>query len=111
MHQRRKEQTCGERDNERLERQLDKLSKRLPKGIGGPFLWLRAPTSRWVRIPAGVLLIIGGVFGFLPIIGFWMAPLGALLIAQDVPFLRRPTLRALGWLEHKWDERKRLRRE
>lgn len=100
-----------DRDNERLERQLDKFSKRLPKGIAGPFLWLRAPSSRWVRIPAGVLLIIGGVFGFLPMIGFWMAPLGALLLAQDVPFLRRPTLRALGWLEHKWDNWERRRRQ
>jgi hypothetical protein len=74
------------------------------KGISGFFLWLRAPSSRWVRVPFGLLLIIGGIFGFLRVIGFWMAPLGALLIAQDVPFLRRPTLRALGWLEHKWKE-------
>lgn len=54
-----------------------------------------------------LLLIIFGVFGFLPMLGFWMVPLGALLLAQDIPFLRRPILRALVWLEGKWIKWKR----
>jgi hypothetical protein len=36
------------------------------------------------------------VFGFLPILGFWMAPLGLALMAQDVPIIRRPTARLLA---------------
>ena len=47
--------------------------------------------------------------GFLPVLGFWMVPLGMLLIAQDIPFLRRPTLRALLWLERKWVDWKKRR--
>jgi len=43
----------------------------------------------------GGLLLIGGVFGFLPILGFWMIPLGAALIALDIPPLRR---RLMAWL-------------
>ena len=33
--------------------------------------------------------MVGGVFGFLPILGFWMLPLGAALIALDLPFTRK----------------------
>jgi hypothetical protein len=63
-----------------------------------------------VRIPAAVLLILGGFFSFLPILGLWMLPLGVLLIAEDVPFLRRPTARALDWGIGKWKAWKRKRR-
>ena len=33
--------------------------------------------------------MIGGVFGFLPILGFWMFPLGLALVIADFPPLRR----------------------
>ena len=32
--------------------------------------------------------MIGGVFGILPIVGFWMLPLGVALIALDLPWTR-----------------------
>jgi hypothetical protein len=35
----------------------------------------------------------------------WMLPLGLVLIAQDVPFLQKPTAQLLGWIERKWLER------
>jgi hypothetical protein len=37
----------------------------------------------------------GGVVGFLPVLGFWMLPLGVVLIALDIPPFRR---RVLRWL-------------
>ena len=43
--------------------------------------------------PAGVLLIVGGLLGFLPILGFWMLPLGIALLSLDIALLRRPTAR------------------
>lgn len=60
--------------------------------------------ARWgdEKLPAGVrsvlglLLIVGGVLGFLPILGFWMLPLGVALVVLDIPVLRR---RMLTWLE------------
>lgn len=55
-----------------------------------------------VRMAAGFLLMIGGVFGFLPILGFWMLPLGGAVAALDIPFLRR---RLLGWLDRVGAER------
>lgn len=55
--------------------------------------WLQHPQSRWVRLPAGIVLIVGGVFSILPFLGVWMLPLGLMLIAADVPFPQRPMAR------------------
>jgi hypothetical protein len=97
----------ADRDHERLDRQLDRLENELPESASGFLRWLREPSSRWVRIPMGILLIVGGLLSFLPILGLWMVPLGALLLAQDIPFLRRPVGRALVWLERQWIKWKR----
>jgi hypothetical protein len=48
------------------------------------------------RTAAGIPFIVGGVFGFLPILGFWMVPVGMILIATDIPPLRRPMQRWLA---------------
>ena len=64
--------------------------------------WLRQPSSRFTRIPLAILLMFGGIFGFLPVLGLWMLPLGLLLFALDMPVLQKPTARALGWIERKW---------
>nr|WP_255553679.1 hypothetical protein [Maritimibacter sp. DP1N21-5] len=36
------------------------------------------------RVLVGLLLMVGGVFGFLPVIGFWMLPLGVAVAAMDI---------------------------
>src|SRR4030095_3929042 len=72
------------------------------RSLGPRPRWLRQPSSRWVRLPAGIVLVIGGVFAVLPVLGLWMIPLGLLLLAQDAPFLRRPLSRTLTWLERRW---------
>jgi len=46
---------------------------------------LRDPHWRWVRIPLGGALVVGGIFGFLPLVGFWMIPLGLSVLALDFP--------------------------
>ncbi len=46
---------------------------------------LREPRWRWLRIPIGVLLVLGGVFWFLPLVGIWMIPLGLSVLAIDFP--------------------------
>ena len=63
--------------------------------------WLRKPASRWARIPTGILLIFGGFLGMLPFLGFWMLPLGLMLLADDAPPLRRARGRLLDWLERR----------
>lgn len=78
---------------------------KLPAGPARFVSWLRRPSSRLVRFPLAILLVIGGIFSFLPILGLWMLPLGLILIAQDIPPLQKPVAQLLGWLERKWLER------
>ncbi len=62
--------------------------------------WLhrdRLPESRWLRIAIGGLLIVGGLFGFLPILGFWMIPLGLIVLSIDLPPVRRTRRRLVVW--------------
>ncbi len=89
-----------------LDRHFDWIAERLPEKGARFVRWLRQPSSRWVRIPLALLLVVGGILSFLPILGVWMLPLGLLLIAQDVPFLQQPLADTLGWAERKWMERK-----
>ncbi|SLN47651.1 Acetyltransferase (GNAT) family protein [Falsiruegeria litorea R37] len=53
------------------------------------FAWVRRNVPRGMRLFLGILLIIGGIFGFLPILGFWMIPLGVMVAAMDVRLYRR----------------------
>lgn len=87
-----------EKDSKGLQRRLDALRRRLPFLQRWPF----GQGTRWARRVAGVLLVIGGLFGFLPILGFWMIPLGLALLAEDIPPLRRPFRRMLIVAERRW---------
>lgn len=57
-----------------LRRFVARVQRVLPKGI---------------RTVIGIVLILLGVLGFLPVLGFWMIPAGLALIALDIPPLRR----------------------
>ena len=99
-----------DRDAKHLERQLTRLSGRMPRFVGWVLDWHRDGGTRWVRIPAGLLLVVGGFAGFLPVLGFWMIPIGLILLARDVAFLRRPVRRTLVWAERRyllWKARRR----
>ena len=92
-----------------LDRHLDRLERRLPDAVAKFVRKMREPSSAFVRIPLAILLICGGMLGFLPILGFWMVPLGLVLVAQDVAFLRPPLARLFGWIERKWPAQERSR--
>lgn len=71
------------------------MKQRLVSALRRALEWgQRVPLG--LRSLLGLVLMVAGVFGFLPILGFWMLPLGAAFIALDVPPLRR---RLLRWLE------------
>lgn len=60
------------------------------------------PRNRFVRIGLGVgLVLLGGLFGWLPILGYWMVPLGLLVLASDSApirrFNRRVGVAVVGW--------------
>ena len=72
----------------RIEQALTHAPRRLQAAVH----WLREPSRRWVRLAAGVLLILGSLLAILPVFGLWMLPLGLALIGEDVPPLK-------AWLE------------
>lgn len=88
-----------------LDRHFAWFEGKLPPKPARFVAWLRKPSSRLARIPLAILLIGGGIFSFLPVLGLWMLPLGLLLISQDVPVLQKPMSRMLGWIERKWEAR------
>ena len=51
--------------------------------------WGRDRVPPGIRTVVGALFMVGGVFGFLPVLGFWMLPLGAAFVALDIPPARR----------------------
>ena len=65
------------------------------------------PRSRLLRLSLGVALICGGVLGFLPVVGFWMLPLGVLVLSFDLPFARRWRRRFVVWWNRRSERRKR----
>ena len=91
----------GRDQNHDRERRLELLIRRLPRRLQGPVRWLRQPRARWLRIPAGLLLIVSGVFSILPILGLWMLALGLVLLAEDLPPVRRGTDSVLIWIERR----------
>ena len=49
-----------------------------------------------------LVLVVGGLFSFLPVLGLWMLPLGLIIISQDLTFLQRPLLHLIRWTEHQY---------
>jgi hypothetical protein len=83
-----------------LHEEIGRISDRLPKPFRSMLHKMNdAPASH--RIPAGIALMAGGVFSFLPVLGVWMLPLGAVLVAKDIPLLRGPSARMLAWARRK----------
>jgi len=64
------------------------------------------PRSRKARIASGIALVILGVFGFLPVLGFWMIPVGLLILSHDMPAVRRKRRQLEVW----WYRRRERRR-
>lgn len=82
-------------------RYRDGMIARLPGRVGRPFVWLLAEERKIARLLVGVLMILGGLFSFLPLLGLWMAPVGIILLAEDIAFFRRLGL----WLFRRIDRR------
>lgn len=98
------------REEQELRGVFKRLDRELPPRLASVMRWLRHPASRWVRIPAGFLLVLGGCLSILPLLGIWMLPLGLLLLAMDVPLLQRPVARLIAWVLNwldRWNARKK----
>ncbi len=67
---------------------------------------VRVPAHPVIRIALGVFLVLCGFLGFLPILGFWMLPLGLVILSIDFASVRRlrrrATVRLGRWLLKRW---------
>lgn len=88
---------------QKLDEALDRLQQDTPDRVCRAIRWLRNPQARWIRLPIGLACIASGFFWYLPVVGVEFIPLGLLLIAIDVPFLRKPVAAFTIWLEDKWE--------
>jgi len=95
----------------RLNRQFDRLQRRIPDFAARMLERIRRPEARWIRIPLGLLFVLGGIFSFLPVLGIWMLPLGLLLLALDLVFLQGPVNTAVVRGTRKWSTWSRSRRD
>jgi hypothetical protein len=67
------------------------------------------PGNRIARIALGVFLVVLGLLGFLPFLGFWMVPLGLIVLSADIPAVRRMNRRVSVAATRWWTGRKARR--
>jgi hypothetical protein len=91
----------GSRHKDELEKAFDKLEHETPDFVTRAISWVHRPEAR-VRLPIGIVCILASFFWFLPVIGIELLPIGLLLIAQDVPILRRPVGRMTLGVLNRW---------
>ena len=53
------------------------------------FRALKTTPNHYLRKTVGGTFVVGGLFGFLPVLGYWMIPVGLALLAVDFPLARR----------------------
>lgn len=64
--------------------------------------WAQRRLPPGIRSALGLTLMAAGVIGFLPVLGFWMAPLGAAIAIADFPPLRRRMERWLNETRYRY---------
>ena len=60
------------------------------------------PASPVLRLVIGIVLILAGLVGFLPVLGFWMIPLGLIVLSIDLPWARRGRRRLSVWFHRRY---------
>ena len=76
--------------------------------IGG--MKVRVPRTRAGRTALGGVLLAGGAFWWLPVLGLWMVPAGLVVLSVDSPqvrrFRRRQEVKTLRWWRRRQAERR-----
>ncbi|MDK4733888.1 hypothetical protein [Rhizobium sp. CNPSo 3490] len=90
----RQETTSSEKRRRRAGRfGIDHVNHRLMLGSFS----IGMPHSRIGRMAIGAALVFCGLLGFLPVLGFWMLPLGLLVLSHDLSIARRLRRRLAVW--------------
>jgi len=75
--------------NQQADAYIERKLHRLPRWLGSPISRVHRDSPVWLRMTIRVLLILGGLLWFLPVLGIWMLPLGLLLLAGSFPAWKR----------------------
>ncbi|MFC4625739.1 hypothetical protein ACFO1V_11030 [Daeguia caeni] len=65
------------------------------------------PQSVMMRRVLGGSFLVGGALGFLPVLGFWMIPVGIIILSHDSHRVRRIRRRSEVHIWRKWIRRRR----
>ncbi|HMF24194.1 MAG TPA: hypothetical protein VKG24_19035 [Pseudolabrys sp.] len=84
-----------------FDEELERLLRVVPTWARHVIKSANQPRAVWLRIPLAIGLVIGGLLGFLPVLGLWMLPLGLALLSIELPFLRGPLARFLAFINRK----------
>jgi asparagine N-glycosylation enzyme membrane subunit Stt3 len=63
---------------------------------------------RPVRVVVGIAFVFFGLLGFLPILGFWMLPVGLGILAIDIPIVRKFIHRVMATF-NQWRRKRRAK--
>ncbi len=69
-------------------------------------LWgrtVRLPRNRPLRVAMGLAFVAMGLVGFLPVVGFWMIPVGLAILSVDSRLARRIRRRAEVWIVRRYN--------
>ncbi|SMP12804.1 hypothetical protein [Shimia sagamensis] len=72
------------------------LSDQTKRKIRRAKAWVRLKVPPGMRFLLGVTLMVFGVFGFLPVLGFWMLPLGVAVAAMDIKWIKSKLAKMFG---------------
>jgi hypothetical protein len=78
-----------------IHEKLDRLTPRIAQAVHK----LRNARPAWLKLVAAALLMVGGLFWFLPLVGIWMLPLGLILVADRFPATKRLLVKLLLRME------------
>lgn len=93
----------GNAGQAKLDQAYDVLEQESPDRVARAIRWLRNPRGKWVRLPLGIVILLASfLVPVVPVLGIEFAPIGLLLIAQDIPPLREPVADMTLWLERRW---------
>ncbi|MHA1573981.1 MAG: hypothetical protein ACTSX8_08295 [Alphaproteobacteria bacterium] len=63
---------------------------------------VKIPAGRATRTALGGGLVVGGVIGFMPVLGFWMIPAGLIVLSVDSARVRRLNRRVTVRVVRMW---------
>ncbi len=98
-----------DRQRRRLDRQFRTLERKFPV-LRPSMAAIETRPGVLLRVPLAILSMAGGLLGFLPVLGFWMIPLGLLILAIDLPLLRLGVTTAMIRGRRRWTLWRRARR-